>query len=155
MSETLYLDTSVFSALFDERWPERQLATQRFWTEILPRFEVFASAIGAIEAAGTPDAQRRKEISEEIRLHPWLWPGQPVHELAEALIAGDLVPAKKIEDAMHLGLAVHYGMDYLVSWNFEHMVAVKTKKRLPVLAAQKGYFKHPLIVSPQEFLGGT
>lgn len=75
-----------------------------------------------------------------------------VHSLAQAFVAGNLVPDRKRADAIHLALAVHYGMDYLASWNFDHMVQVKTKRRLPVLAAEHGYFKHPMIVSPQEFL---
>jgi len=34
--ETVYLDTSVLSAYYDERVKERQKATIRFWEEVLP-----------------------------------------------------------------------------------------------------------------------
>ena len=38
----VYLDTSVISALFDLRTPERQSLTQSMW-QVLPQFEVYIS----------------------------------------------------------------------------------------------------------------
>ena len=100
----------------------------------------------------TPVEERRLEIVSSIIGFRNLEVVKAAKVLAEAFIDGNLVPAKKTDDALHLALAVHFGMDYLVSWNFQHMVHVRTKKKLPVLAAGGGYFKYPLIVSPQEFL---
>jgi hypothetical protein len=45
-------------------------------------------------------------------------------------LTANLVPARKSEDAQHLAIAVENGFDFLVSWNFEHMVNAKTQKRL-------------------------
>ena len=152
LKKTLYLDTSVASARVDPRWSERMKATQRFWVETLPSFEVYVSEVVIIEAARTPTPARRDEILLGIQGLPNLDVTTAVDTLAQVFIAANLVPKRKREDAMHLALAVHHGIDYLVSWNFDHMVHVKTKSRLPVLAAEHRYFKHPMIVSPQEFL---
>ena len=62
---------------------------------------------------------------------------------------GNLVPPSKIEDAQHLAIAVENGLDLLVSWNFSHMVSVRTQKRLPEICAAQRYFKQLLIVSPE------
>ncbi len=152
LKKTLYLDTSVASARCDPRWPERMAATQRFWVESLPLFEVYVSEVVIIEAAQTPDPVRRAEILSGVQDLPHLNLTPAVQTLAQAFLDANLVPVRKRDDARHLALAVHHGMDYLVSWNFDHMVHVKTKSRLPVLSAEHSYFKHPMIVSPQEFL---
>lgn len=146
LKKTIYLDTSA-------RWPERMKATQRFWVETMPLFEVYVSEVVIIEAAQTPDLTRRAEIFSGILGLPHLELSEAVQALAQVFLDANLVPMRKRDDARHLALAVHYGMDYLASWNFDHiMVHVKTKSRLPVLAAEHSYFKHPMVVSPQEFL---
>lgn len=43
------------------------------------------------------------------------------------------------------------GIELLVSWNFEDVVNLRTKRLLPMLAGKHGYFKLLTIVSPQEF----
>lgn len=43
--ETLYLDTSVPSAYYDERAKERQDATIKFWKEVLPNYQGYISEI--------------------------------------------------------------------------------------------------------------
>ena len=49
--ETLYLDTSVPSAYFDERTRERRQATEKFWMETLPRYQACVSEITLEELA--------------------------------------------------------------------------------------------------------
>ena len=43
--ESLYLDTSVPSAYFDERAKERKDATIKFWQEVMPNYRVYVSEI--------------------------------------------------------------------------------------------------------------
>jgi len=78
-----------------------------------------------------------------------------VNLLAADFVAENLVPAKELEDAQHLALAVIHGVDFLVSWNFTHMVNFRTIRKLPLLAAKNGYFKPLGIVSPESFTLGT
>ena len=72
--------------------------------------------------------------------------------LALDFVQHDLVPAKKLDDAQHLAMAVAHGMDFLVSWNFRHMVTRKTIQKLPMLAAKNGYFKQVIVTSPLAFI---
>ncbi len=46
----LYLDTSVFSACYDERTPERQRLTQEFWMK-LGDYEVLCLAVAVLGGA--------------------------------------------------------------------------------------------------------
>lgn len=65
--ETLYLDTSVISAYFDERAMERQEATVRFWEDALPRYKVFISEITVNELENTKDERLKKKFRRLIK----------------------------------------------------------------------------------------
>ncbi len=58
----LYLDTSVPSAFFDDRAPDRQRLTQRFWREQLQAYKPVLSDLVLEEISKTPDPHRRAEI---------------------------------------------------------------------------------------------
>ena len=55
----IYLDTTVPSAYYDERAPDRQRLTRQFWAERLPDFEAVISNIALSEISDTPDAEKR------------------------------------------------------------------------------------------------
>jgi predicted nucleic acid-binding protein len=57
----LYLDTSVISALFDERNPERQDLTKRFFEEITS-FEVYISESVLAEIDDIKDLQLKNKL---------------------------------------------------------------------------------------------
>ena len=60
-----------------------------------------------------------------------------------------VIPVKYSDDAIHLALALCNNIDYVFSWNFKHMVKLKTKKAIWAFAIKEGY-KELEIVSPQE-----
>jgi hypothetical protein len=53
--ESLYLDTSVPSAYYDERAKERREATIKFWKEVLLTYKVYISEITVEELNNTKD----------------------------------------------------------------------------------------------------
>jgi PP-loop superfamily ATP-utilizing enzyme len=48
-------------------------------------------------------------------------------------------------------IAVYYGMDYLASWNYKHIVKVKTKRMVSSIAIREGY-RDLEIITPMEVL---
>jgi hypothetical protein len=54
IKQKVYLDTTVPSAYFDDRAPDRQNLTKQFWSEILPEFEPMISTIVLSEIQDTP-----------------------------------------------------------------------------------------------------
>ena len=153
--EKIYLDTSVPSAYFDTRWPYRMEVTQRFWQATLLEYQLIVSEVTLAEIKATPNAVRRQEMYDLVVGLPVLNLKPRSLQLSLEFLSASLVPPKKREDAQHLAIAVENGFDFLVSWNFEHMVNAKTQKRLSVISAQHGYFKQLLIVSPEAFTGRT
>lgn len=147
---TIYLDTSVISAYFDDRTPDRRDETRRFW-DFAKDCQMFVSRLVFREIARTPDVARRSQLLSLVQDLPLLAQSPVVNLLAADFVAENLVPAKKLDDAQHLALAIVHGVDYLVSWNFKHMVNFKTVRKLPMLAAKNGYFKPLAVISPESF----
>jgi predicted nucleic acid-binding protein len=147
--ETIYLDTSVPSAYFDERNPGRMQKTKGFWIPATQDYELVVSEVTLFEIGKTTDSIRREEMFKLIEGLTILELSERAKKLSDAFIDGNLVPASKREDAQHLAIAVENGLDLLVSWNFSHMVSARTQKRLPEICAAQRYFKQLLILTPE------
>ena len=68
----IYLDTSVISALFDARNPERKSLTESFFEQI-ESFDPFISEIAIAEIERTPDPALRSDM-KEVALQSTLLP---------------------------------------------------------------------------------
>ena len=44
-----------------------------------------------------------------------------------------------IEDAIHVAIAVTHGVGILVSWNYKHLVNVRTKREVNAISLMSGY----------------
>jgi len=144
----IYLDTSVISAFFDENRPDRKALTGHFFEKATTQFELYLSEMTLTEIANTRDEALRTKMQDFIIPFLVLTSTQEVNRLADDLIQHGAVPPSSVEDAYHLAMAIISGMDYLVSWNFKHIVRVKTQNVVSVVTTSKGY--PPIdITSPQ------
>jgi hypothetical protein len=76
-----------------------------------------------------------------------------VIELAQAYFEALSLPGKARLDAVHLALGVQHGMDYLLSWNFTHIVGARPRAIIQTLNYQMG-IDTPVICTPEELLEG-
>jgi predicted nucleic acid-binding protein len=74
-------------------------------------------------------------------------------QTAERFIELNVLTRKSYIDCQHISAAIHTGCDLVVSWNFDHMVNVKTIQGAKVITALEGY-KDILICAPNMLLGG-
>jgi len=123
----VYLDTSVISALFDERNPERKSLTEAFFAEI-GNFETFISEITVAEIERTPDMELRSKMKDAVSRFSVLSLTDDVEWIASEYIRHGTVPEGYSEDAYHIAIAVINEVDYLLSWNFKHIVRRKTRE---------------------------
>ena len=72
-----------------------------------------------------------------------------VRDLANAYVGKSVFPEKYLNDALHVAVASFYETSYVVSWNFEHLVKVKTRKSVNLVNTLEGYIEIE-IISPQE-----
>ncbi|MBI4844106.1 MAG: PIN domain-containing protein [Nitrospirae bacterium] len=147
--ETLYLDTSVVSAYYDKRAEERQEATLNFWKNVIPVYKVFISEITANELEATKDEALKIKFRQLIEDFSMLNVNNRVKALAHAYINHGVFPERYIDDALHVAIATCHDISFVVSWNFEHLVKVKTRKTVNSVNILEGY-KEIEIISPQE-----
>ena len=147
--ESLYLDTSVPSAYYDERDKERMKVTIKFWKKILPHYKTYISEITVRELEDTKDKSLRKKFRKLIKGFKVLKERKIIRGLARAYIEKEIFSGKYIDDALHVAITSYYEISYLVSWNYEHLVKVKTRRLTNSVNILEG-FKEIGIVSPLE-----
>ena len=126
--EKIYLDTSVVSAYFDKRLKQRQEDTGVFFKTMVPHYEVYVSEITIRELSETKNAVLREKFLRMIKGFKVLRINPEIRELAEKYIKDNVFPRKYLDGALHIAVASYYKMSCLVSWNFEHIVKVKTRR---------------------------
>jgi predicted nucleic acid-binding protein len=122
---SVYLDASVVSALFDKANPERQALTQAFFRRAAD-FRVFISEVTVVEIEQTPDTILRNRMKQVAGPLAVLALTGDAERLANEYVRTGAVPATYLNDALHIAISVVYGIDYLLSWNFRHIVRKKT-----------------------------
>lgn len=143
---TLYLDTSSPNALFQEP-EERKETTSRFFSEVLPRYELFISELTLAEIRATPDSGLKKQLIELVGQFQVL----SVSPDAEALSREYLKYLKIPEaDAIHIAIVSVEGIDYLVTWNMRHIARERTRRIVDNVNFLLGYSRI-YIVTPDDF----
>jgi len=146
----IYLDTSVLSALFDERNPERQELTKDFFSKI-HEHEAYISDLSRIEVDKIPDDVLREKMSGVIATLRILSTDDVVEQLSKDYIRYGAIPEGYPEDAYHVAIAVVNNLDIVLSWNFRHIVRRKTKDIVNMVNTMNN-FKHIEIMTPAELL---
>lgn len=121
MKQRIYLDTSVLSALHDDRAPERRLQTQEFWNS-LSAYEASTSELTRQEIGDTPDAALRARMLESLNALVVFPISAAMQQFAAAYIDAGIFPRTQEADAIHVAAAVLTRHDVLLSWNFKHLV---------------------------------
>ena len=157
MKRKAYIETSVISYLTAR--PSKTIigaAHQQItlaWWELRSDYELLVSqAVWQECAAGDPAAaQRRLAALEGISV---LAVTQDMIRLAESLIAQGIIPAKAIEDALHIAVSTLHHVDFLLTWNCRHIANPVIQEKIAVYLEQLGLFL-PIICTPEELLGGS
>lgn len=143
----LYLDTSVFSAYYDERTPERMRMTRDFWS-VLERHEKLCSEL-TIEELSQARSGLREKLLALTRNFVVLSLTDEMRNLAERYVEGGVVPPRYFADALHIAAAVLGNADILVSWNFRHLVRRSTRLLVNYLNTRQGLRTIEILAPPE------
>ena len=157
MKRKIYVETSVISYLTAR--PSKTIigaAHQQItleWWELRSGYELFVSqSVWQECAAGDPmAAQKRLAALEGISV---LAITQDMIHLAGSLIEQAIIPAKAIEDALHIAVSTLHHVDFLLTWNCRHIANPVIQEKIAVYLEQLGLFL-PIICTPEELLGGN
>lgn len=75
-------------------------------------------------------------------------------ELAEFLLSEGVIPSGSENDALHIGIAVAQGADFLLTGNFRHINNAETRLAIARVVESCGLVC-PQICSPEELGGGS
>ena len=73
-------------------------------------------------------------------------------ELAKGLVVAGIVPVRAAEDALHISIATVHFVDYLLTWNFQHIANPEIQARIAEHFQQQGLLL-PFICTHDELLG--
>jgi predicted nucleic acid-binding protein len=121
MKLKIYLDTSVFSAYFDDRAPDRKALTEQFWRN-LGAYDAAISSLAIEELNQTNDLQLRAKMESLIAGLGIIPVTNEMNDLAQKYIAAGAFTETMYNDAVHVAAATMTSQDVLVSWNFKHLV---------------------------------
>lgn len=121
--------------------------TEVFWSDI-PNYEVYISTLVREEVAAA-SGHIRNEMEKKIKGFHLLKINNEVEELADYYIEKGIFPEKYRSDALHVAVAVVNEIKYILSWNFKHLVKVKTRKMVNLTNEMLGYQSIEIIVPPE------
>ncbi|MGZ8218205.1 type II toxin-antitoxin system VapC family toxin [Methylomagnum sp.] len=154
--QTVYLETPFISYLTAR--PSRtivgaahQQVTRDWWERERFKYDLRVSELVLLECSkgDAEAAQQRLEITEGI---PRLEIGNTVRDVARDLVQRGFIPAKVAEDALHIAIAAAHGIDFILTWNFKHIVNPIIQAHIAECLLQWN-LTIPFICTPEELLG--
>ena len=146
----IYLDTSVFGGVFDNVF---KTESNMLFDELLQgRFTALCSTLTVKELSNAP--QRVRHFFDQIPMHCIEMVDVPLNarELAQEYINNGVVGETSFDDCVHIATASIYNVDFLISWNFKHIVNVFRIKGYNSVNIKMGY--PPIeIRSPKDIIG--
>ena len=145
----VYFETQVFNFAFADDSPVEKDITLKLFNKIKD-YEAYISEIVIREISRAPEF-KKKQLFNLINKYEFkeLEFDRESEELAKWYIKEGVIPEKYEEDAFHIAIASVNNLDVLISWNFSHIVKLKTKMRVVGINRMLGY-KEIEIVSPWE-----
>jgi len=144
----IYFDTSFFGGYFDTEFEE--YTRPLFDRAVSGEFElIFSTQIQDELKAAPQKVQELIPLVKESFSKIVETTGEAA-TLAKEYIAENVVGQTSFSDCVHIALATIHNADYLVSWNFKHIVNVQRIRGYNTINIKNGY--HMLeIRSPREF----
>ena len=152
----LYLDSSTISHLFADDIPEKMADTNQLWEDFIDdKYQLYISPVVIAEIDNCPEPKRSnlyakmKQIQFEI-----LERTEEITYLAGEYINNGVLSEKSFVDCLHIAFAVVNNCDIIVSWNFKHLVNVKTINKVKIVNAINQY-REISIVPPTMLIEGV
>lgn len=148
MKQRIYIDTSVFGGYFDEEFAKHTIPLfERLKNN---EFILLYSAVTQDELENAP--QKVKELVKSLKAEftEFLDTTDEAVDLATEYITENVVGKTSYADCLHIALATISRADFLVSWNFKHIVNIQRIRGYNAINIKNGY-KQIEIRSPREF----
>ena len=149
MKQRIYIDTSVFGGFFDEEFSK---FTIPLFNKIKDsEFIILFSDVTQDELQNAP--ANVKELVRNLKVEDteFLETNNDSIDLATEYITEKVVGQTSFADCLHIALATISKADFLISWNFKHIVNIQRIRGYNAINIKNGY-KQLEIRSPREFM---
>ena len=137
----VYLDTSVISYLMQDDAPEKMKETRQLWEMFKnDKYDVYLSTVTLKELQNCSEPKRSlladhlNQISFTV-----LDITKDIEEVAKKIIELGILTPKSFDDCQHIGAALVNDCDCIISWNFKHIVNIKTIRGIRAITNLEGY----------------
>jgi hypothetical protein len=155
MKPTVYVETSVVSALVDERTDpvshSQRVLTEEWWRRESRQFELRCSEAVLLELERGEFPGKRKAVAL-VRGLPWLPITPEVIGLARLYQQHLVMPKGEGGDAVHLAVACEHEVEYLLTWNCRHLANANKLRRIQAINMRQGLLT-PAMVTPPMLCG--
>lgn len=148
VKQRIYIDTSVFGGNFDSEFSEHTIPL--FDRIRNNEFTLLFSTVTQEELANAPENVKDLVKSLKAEWTEFLDTADEAVLLANKYITEKVVGQTSFSDCLHIALATINRADFLVSWNFKHIVNVQRISGYNSINIKNGY-KQLEIRSPREF----
>lgn len=154
--DTVYIETSVVSYLRQKPSSQvvaaaRQILTLQWWNKERLNYELVTSQYVIDEASGG-DFVLAAERLQSLNGIPLLPNAIEVPRIAQRIMSLGILPQKAEVDALHISIAAHHRIQYLLTWNCKHIANAKILPRIHGILTDLG-IPIPIICTPEEMLG--
>ena len=104
------------------------------------KYDVYLSTVTLEEIEGCPEPKRSQlfDCLEQIN-YTLVQINSNVAEIAEHIIEMGILTKKSYDDCQHIGAAIISECDCIISWNFKHIVNIKTISGIRAITNLKGH----------------
>lgn len=147
----IYIETTIPNFFYDfkNQSNKKRIGTVFFWENSLKNFESLTSTATIRGLEATPKEEWRISLLKFIDEIKIIEINEEAMELAEQYVKDKLVPQNYSADALHLAVTVINKIDYLLTWNIQHLAHPSKRKMFREYNACKGYYVTE-IVTPEE-----
>ncbi len=149
MKPRLYFDTSVFGGVYDEEFEE--ISTLLFEKVKLGQIICVYSDLSVTELKNAPEKVQHFFLTLPKENMEFVLVTEEAFELAEKYLTEKVVGKTSADDCRHIAIATINKVDYLVSWNFKHIVNVFRIRGYNAVNLRNGYMQLD-IRSPKEIV---
>jgi len=147
----IYLETSLFNFYVDEKMGRAHEDTVRLFKEVASgKYDAYSSVhvVEELRKAQPEKSRKMLDLFSEYNIVP-LEHKTAADDLAGVYVSEGVIPSKYKTDGIHIAIAAVYGLDMIVSMNFNHIVKRKTVRMTGAINILNGY-KAVEIYSPTE-----
>jgi len=127
--------------------------TRKWWQQEKDNFKIWISE-ETFNELSDGDYPRKDEVLQFVSEIAVLQPAEEITQIAQIYIDNYLMPKALKGDGMHLAYSSYYKIDFLLTWNCNHLANANKRQHIRIINARLN-LPTPEIITPLELFSET